>query len=88
MSASSLDFRDRPGLFGAVGERIYDLIVIGAGITGAGIARDAARERKTLRRIALNLAPTMPVVCPAGSKADLLQKNQNDGIDCRERSLW
>jgi len=37
-----LDFRDRPGLFARAEAQQYDLVVIGAGITGAGIARDAA----------------------------------------------
>jgi len=117
MSAPNLDFRDRPAVFASLEEKEFDLLVIGAGITGAGIARDAAmrglsvalvdandfcagtssrssklvhggmrymeqghlgvvreasRERKTLRRIAPHLALTMPVVCPAWSKAILL----------------
>jgi glycerol-3-phosphate dehydrogenase len=42
--AGALDFRDRPNLFRTLGERPYDLIVIGAGITGAGIARSAAER--------------------------------------------
>ncbi|MEE8311420.1 MAG: glycerol-3-phosphate dehydrogenase/oxidase [Candidatus Binatia bacterium] len=37
-----LDFRDRTRLFRALEERPYDLIVIGGGITGAGLARSAA----------------------------------------------
>ena len=37
-----LDFRDRPSLFRALEERPFDLIVIGGGITGAGLARSAA----------------------------------------------
>jgi glycerol-3-phosphate dehydrogenase len=42
MTASSLDFRDRARAFAALEEKVFDLVVIGAGITGAGIARDAA----------------------------------------------
>jgi len=37
-----LDFRDRARLFRALEERPFDLIVIGGGITGAGLARSAA----------------------------------------------
>jgi glycerol-3-phosphate dehydrogenase len=42
MNRSALDFRDRAGLFRAFNSKTFDLLVIGAGITGAGIARDAA----------------------------------------------
>ena len=38
----ALDFRDREALFRLAEERPFDLIVIGAGITGAGIARSAS----------------------------------------------
>jgi glycerol-3-phosphate dehydrogenase len=41
-SSASLDLRDRDALFDALGERSFDLAVIGGGITGAGIARDGA----------------------------------------------
>lgn len=37
-----LDLRDRDALFDALGARTFDLAIIGGGITGAGIARDAA----------------------------------------------
>ena len=37
-----LDLRDRRRAFDAVDGQQFDLIVIGAGITGAGVARDAA----------------------------------------------
>ncbi len=37
-----LDFRDRAPLFRALEERTFDLVVIGGGITGAGLARSAA----------------------------------------------
>jgi glycerol-3-phosphate dehydrogenase len=37
-----LDFRHRPRLFQALEEQPFDLIVIGGGITGAGLARSAA----------------------------------------------
>jgi glycerol-3-phosphate dehydrogenase len=42
LSASDLDLRDRAGLFRDLAEAPFDIAVIGAGITGAGIARDAA----------------------------------------------
>lgn len=37
-----LDFRDRSKVFAALEARAFDLLVIGGGVTGAGIARDAA----------------------------------------------
>ena len=37
-----LDLRNRDAAFDALGARTFDLAVIGGGITGAGIARDAA----------------------------------------------
>ncbi|MGH0036623.1 MAG: FAD-dependent oxidoreductase [Myxococcota bacterium] len=42
--AGALHYRDRPALFSSLEQRQYDLIVIGAGITGAGIARSAAQR--------------------------------------------
>ena len=42
MTDADIDFRQRSALFDALGESTFDLIVIGAGITGAGVARDAA----------------------------------------------
>ncbi len=39
-----LDFRDRNRLFAALEARTFDLLVIGGGVTGAGIARDAAQR--------------------------------------------
>jgi glycerol-3-phosphate dehydrogenase len=38
----SLDLRNRDALFDALGAKPFDVAVIGGGITGAGIARDAA----------------------------------------------
>jgi glycerol-3-phosphate dehydrogenase len=40
--SGSLDLRGRDGLFDALGARAFDVVVIGGGITGAGVARDAA----------------------------------------------
>ena len=37
-----LDLRDRDTLFDTLGASVFDLAIIGGGITGAGIARDAA----------------------------------------------
>jgi glycerol-3-phosphate dehydrogenase len=39
---TALDLRDRDALFDALGGEVFDLAVIGGGITGAGVARDAA----------------------------------------------
>ncbi len=40
--AGSLDLRDRPAAFARLEDGEFDVVVIGAGITGAGVARDAA----------------------------------------------
>jgi glycerol-3-phosphate dehydrogenase len=42
MAGQALDFRDREALFDSVDGASFDLIVIGGGVTGAGVARDAA----------------------------------------------
>lgn len=38
----SLNLRDRPAAFARLAAQEFDVVVIGAGITGAGVARDAA----------------------------------------------
>ncbi len=40
--SGALDLRNRDALFAALEAEVFDLAVIGAGITGAGVARDAA----------------------------------------------
>jgi glycerol-3-phosphate dehydrogenase len=40
--ASALDFRDRASLFDGLDGTTFDVLVIGGGVTGAGVARDAA----------------------------------------------
>ena len=42
MKNHALDLRNRDGLFADLESRVFDLAVIGGGITGAGVARDAA----------------------------------------------
>ena len=42
MTANYLDLRDRTATFSALKSEVFDILVIGGGITGAGIARDAA----------------------------------------------
>jgi glycerol-3-phosphate dehydrogenase len=116
MTGTYLDLRDRRATFAALEQEVFDLLVIGGGITGAGIARDAAmrgltvclveardfgsgtssrsskmvhggmryliqgdvgivreaaNERRTLRRIAPHLATTLPMVVMAQGKASL-----------------
>ena len=44
----SLDLRNRDALFGAVDGATFDVVVIGGGITGAGVARDAAMRGLTV----------------------------------------
>jgi len=115
-SKESLDLRNRQASFAALQDGEFDVLVIGAGITGCGVARDAAMrglrvalvdardigagtssrssklihgglrylamgdlfvvreaavERRTLRRIAPHLAATMPVVIPVRGKMEL-----------------
>src|SRR5271167_2239298 len=41
-STPALDLRDRDAVFDALGGQVFDIAVIGGGITGAGVARDAA----------------------------------------------
>jgi glycerol-3-phosphate dehydrogenase len=111
-----MDLRNRAATFAALAEGEFDVLVIGAGITGCGVARDAAMrglrvalvdardigagtssrssklihgglrylamgdlfvvreaavERRTLRRIAPHLASSMPVVIPVRGKMEL-----------------
>lgn len=40
--SANLDLRDRTGSFAALEGELFDILIIGAGITGSGIARDAA----------------------------------------------
>jgi glycerol-3-phosphate dehydrogenase len=113
MGNTNLDLRDRSALFSALESEVFDLLIIGAGITGSGVARDAAmrglrvamidagdigagtsgrssklihggsrymaqgdlqvvrqaaNERKILRRIAPHLSLTNFMVIPAKSK--------------------
>ncbi len=112
----SLDLRNRRATFAALRDEEFDVLVIGAGITGCGVARDAAMrgmqvalldasdigagtssrssklihgglrylamgdlfvvreaavERRTLRKIAPHLAATMPVLVPVRGKVEL-----------------
>lgn len=118
MPSDKIDFRNRSALFKTLEETTYDLLIIGAGITGCGIARDAAMrgmkvalvdaqdiasgtssrssklihggmrymaagqltvvkeaavERKTLRRIAPHLAQETQMLIPAPSKGSILK---------------
>lgn len=41
-SATELDLSNREALYRQLSEKEYDLVIIGGGITGAGVARDAA----------------------------------------------
>lgn len=49
--ASHLDLRDRQAVLRALEGQVFDLLVIGGGITGAGIARDAAMRGLTVALI-------------------------------------
>ncbi|MEJ2178636.1 MAG: FAD-dependent oxidoreductase, partial [Gammaproteobacteria bacterium] len=48
MTGTYLDLRDRRATFAALEQEVFDLLVIGGGITGAGIARDAAMRGLTV----------------------------------------
>jgi glycerol-3-phosphate dehydrogenase len=50
-AADAIDLRDRDALFDALGARTFDLAIIGGGITGAGVARDAALRGLTVALI-------------------------------------
>ena len=45
---NALDLRDRDALFDEMEARVFDLAIIGGGITGAGVARDAALRGRTV----------------------------------------
>ncbi|HEY1559520.1 MAG TPA: glycerol-3-phosphate dehydrogenase/oxidase [Caulobacteraceae bacterium] len=64
MDAARLDLRDRDALFTELGARRFDLAVIGAGITGAGIARDAA-----LRGLSVLLIEAGDFACGTSSRS-------------------
>ena len=42
MATHALDFRNRQGLLDGLDGGHFDLVIIGGGVTGAGIARDGA----------------------------------------------
>ena len=42
MNNTNLDLRNRKALFSSLEGEVFDLLIIGAGITGTGVARDAA----------------------------------------------
>ena len=45
MKNHALDLRNRAALFGSLEGQVFDVVVIGGGITGAGIARDDTTSR-------------------------------------------
>jgi len=49
--SDALDLRDRAAIFRALEADVFDLVVIGGGITGAGVARDAALRGLTVALI-------------------------------------
>jgi glycerol-3-phosphate dehydrogenase len=54
MKNTNLDMRNRSALFSALESQEFDLLIIGAGITGAGIARDAAMRGLSVALIDAN----------------------------------
>lgn len=67
MSTPSLDFRNRPSLYNTLESTQYDLLIIGAGITGCGIARDAA-----LRGMAVALVDARDIAAGTSSRSSKL----------------
>ena len=51
MPTARLDLRNRDALFDALEAGPFDVAVIGGGITGAGVARDAAKRGLTVALI-------------------------------------
>ena len=49
--SDALDLRDRRAIFASLEAQTFDLVVIGGGITGAGVARDAALRGLTVALI-------------------------------------
>lgn len=64
MSDGDLDFRDRGRVFAALEAQTFDLIVIGGGVTGAGVARDAA-----MRGLAVALVEARDFAAGTSSKS-------------------
>ncbi len=44
MTSSLFDQTNRSAAMSALSDQVFDLLVIGGGITGAGVARDAAKR--------------------------------------------
>lgn len=59
--------RDRPGLLQRLGDETFDLLIVGGGITGAGIARDAA-----LRGLSVALLERGDFACGTSSRSSKL----------------
>ncbi|HEY1416216.1 MAG TPA: glycerol-3-phosphate dehydrogenase/oxidase [Caulobacteraceae bacterium] len=64
MDAARLDLRNRDTLFADLSARRFDLAVIGGGITGAGVARDAA-----LRGLSVVLIEAGDFACGTSSRS-------------------
>lgn len=64
MTQPTLDARDRASHFRALETGVFDLIVIGGGITGAGVARDAA-----LRGLSVALIEAGDFACGTSSRS-------------------
>src|SRR5215472_4203362 len=80
---AEFSFRSRAKNLEALTEQRFDLIVVGGGITGAGVARDAAlrglsvavlvreasTERYAVRKLAPHLAQPAQMIVPVSSRA-------------------
>jgi glycerol-3-phosphate dehydrogenase len=64
LTSSALDLRDRNAAFDALAARTFDVAIIGGGITGAGVARDAA-----LRGLSVALVEAGDFACGTSSRS-------------------
>src|SRR6266571_5347235 len=67
--ASPFSPETREATLAALPAAALDVLVIGGGITGAGVAREAAMERSVLRRLAPHLALPVRLLMPTYGRA-------------------
>ena len=62
MAYQDFNQADRVRSVGALSDQTFDLLVIGGGITGAGVARDAALRGLSVALIEAKISPAAPLV--------------------------
>ena len=78
--STALDLRDRAALFDAMEARVFDLAVVGGGITGAGVARDAA-----MRGLSVVLVEARDFASGTSSRSS---KMIHGGCATSPRAIW